>query len=225
LIKPVTTLPAIAALVRAGAVKRGGELFAAGGHEARPDDPAALTVKGRLLKAQGLAATGETRRALMAQAASAYGKAHALSPAPYLAVNAATLHLLAGANDSAAIGAQSVIAILDGPSPPADTPYYLAATRAEALLLLGDRSGAERAMTEAVRHDPDGWDDRAVTIAQLRGIVAMQGGDGAWLDRFAPPSSLHYAGHMGIASSGSSEAQLAAALDPLLASIRPGFAR
>ncbi len=214
----------ITALVRSGAVERGEELFAAGGYNARAHDPAALAVKGRLLKARGLAAKGAERRALLAEAARAYSAADALSPAPYLAINAATLHLLAGEADAAIDGAQAVLALLDAPETSADTPYFLAATRAEALLLLGDRSGAKQALAAAAQHDPDGWDDRACTLAQLRLIATAQGQDGAWLDAHAPPNSLHFAGHMGLASGGSSEARLTAWLGEFLADSRPGFA-
>ena len=218
------TLPAITALVRVGAVERAWELFEAGGHAARLDDPAALAVKGRLLKARGRLATDEARRALMAQAGAAYGAAHRLSPAPYLAINAATLHLLAGEAEEATKVAKDVLALLDAPEPPADTPYFLAATRAEALLLLGRRDEAELAMTLAASHDPDGWDDRAATLTQMCEIAAAQGADAAWLDRFAPPASLHFAGHMGMAAGGLAEAQLAESLNGMLAGLNPGFA-
>ncbi len=218
------TLPAITALARAGAVERAWALFEAGGYAARLDDSGALAVKGRLLKARGRLAGGETRRSLMADAAASYAAAHSLSPAPYLAINAATLHLLAGSPELAAEGARAVLAMLDAPVPPVDTPYFLAATRAEALLLLGDQARAEQAMEAAVSHDPDGWDDRAATLAQLHEIAAARGDDDAWLARFAPPACLHYAGQMGIAADGTSEAELTLALNTLIDDLKPGFA-
>lgn len=218
------TLPAIIALARAGAVERGWELFEAGDHAARLDDPAALAVKGRLLKARARLVAGQARQALMAQAAAAYGAAHRLAPAPYLAINAATLQLLAGEPDQAAEGARTVLSLLDASDGPVDTPYFLAATRAEAMLLLGQRDAAEQALAEAVLRDPDGWDDRAATLAQLREIAAAQGAAAAWLDFYAPPTSLHFAGHMGIAAGGPAEARLTKELSDLLAELRPGFA-
>lgn len=218
------TLPMIAALVRAGAVDRAAELFAAAGFDRASGDPAALALAGRIAKAQARLAAGPAQAARFAEAAAAYRAAHDLAPAPYLTINAATLSLLAGDAAAAAAGAHEVLALLDGPEPPADTPYYLAATRAEALLLVGDHAGAEAAMAEAARHDPDGWDDRAITLAQLREILAARRADSAWLESFAPPASLHFAGHMGIHSGGSSEAALADALDRWLAGQRIGFA-
>lgn len=221
---PPPTLAAIAALARSGAVERGWALFVAQGHDQRGGDPAALAVKGRLLKGRARAATGAQRAALFAQAAEAYSAAHALSPAPYLAINSATARLLAGDPARAKAEASTVLALLDGPEPPVDTLYFLAATRAEALLLLGDEQAARAAMTQAAKADPDGWADRAVTLAQLREVGAAQGGDLAWLTPYAPPASLHFAGHLGIAAHGASEAGLSAALAALFDQRRTGFA-
>ncbi len=218
------SLPAIAALVRSGAVERACALFEAGGWGNLSGDPAALALKGRLLKAQGRLAAPAERSELFSQAAEAYAIANGLTPAPYLGINAASLHLLSGNQTAAEIGARATLALLDAPEPPADTPYFLSATRSEALLLLGDRSGAERALAAAVAHDPDGWDDRASTVAQLREVLAAQGADPAWIDPFAPPASLHFAGHMGFASSGASEAELSRQLEPYLAERKIGFA-
>lgn len=219
-----TPLPAIAALVRAGAVERAWELFVSEGFAARSGDAGVEAVRGRLLKAKARLAPPEDKGALFAQAAGAYAAAHALAPAPYLAINAATLHLLAGGKAAAQAGARVVLDLLDAPAPPADTPYFLAATRAEAALLLEDVAEAERAMEQAAKYDPDGWLDRATTIAQLREIAETQGASAAWLERFIPPASLHFAGHMGLASGGRHEAQLAAQVDRLIENERIGFA-
>ena len=221
---PPPTLAAIAALARSGAVERGWALFVAQGHDRRGGDPAALTVKGRLLKGRARIAEGATRGALFAQAADAYGAAHALGPAPYLAINAATARLLAGDPARAQAEARAVLALLDAAQPLIDTPYFIAATRAEALLLLGDEAGARSAMAEAAKADPDGWADRAVTLAQLREVALAQGAEFAWLADFAPPASLHFSGHLGIAAGGASEAELAGLLAPLLDQRRSGFA-
>ena len=219
-----STFPALTALARAGAAGRAWELFVAAGYLEQTSDPAALAVKGRLLKGRGRLASGAERSALFAEAAQAYGAAHGLDPAPYLAINAASLSLLAGDAARATEGARAVLALLDAPDTPADTPYFLAATRAEALLILGERAQAEAAMETAAAHDPDGWADRAATIAQLREIAGTTGGDASWIERFAPPSSLHFAGHMGLASGGASEAALAKELDALFSQHRFGFA-
>lgn len=217
------SLPALAAMTRAGASARAWELFVANGWDSRTDDPAALSLKGRLLKDRARACSGAEQSSLFAAAADAYAAAHALAPAPYRAINAATARLLAGDPAGAAAGASAVLALLDQAGPASDTAYYLAATRAEALLLLGDQTGAERALAEAVTADPDGWEDRTVTLGQLREILRAQAAEAPWLSRFAPPASLHFAGHMGIVTGGSGEAALAQATDSLLAQYDVGF--
>lgn len=217
------SLPAIAALTRAGASARAWELFVANGWDSRVDDPAALSLKGRLLKDRARARSGAERAALFAAAADAYAAAHMLGPAPYRAINAATARLLAGDPAGAAAGAREVLALLDQAGPATDTAYYLAATRAEALLLLDDQAGAERALAQAIAADPDGWDDRAVTLGQLREILHAQAVEAPWLSRFAPPASLHFAGHMGIVAGGPGEVALAEATDSLLARHGVGF--
>lgn len=217
------SLPAITALARAGAVERAWSLFTGSGHAAKERDPASLAVKGRLLKSKArLCAAGE-REALFLQAAQVYAQASEIAPAPYLAINAATLHLLAGDPPQAAREAQGVLAMLDAAEVPADTPYYLAATRAEALLLQGRRAEAEQALEEAIGFDPDGWSDHAVTLSQLEEICTAQLIDHHWLDRFRPPASLHFAGHMGVAIDGASERAVAAAIDALMTRQRIGF--
>ncbi len=205
-------------------MERAWTLLEEGGYLASVADPAALAVRGRLLKDRARRAEASRRVALFAEAAEAYAKAHAISPAPYLAINAATARLLAGDSSGAAEGAAATLALLNAPQPPADTAYYLAATRAEALLLLGEEAAAQAAMAEAAACDPDGWEDRAVTLAQLRAIGRHQGNALAWLDAFAPPPSLHFAGHLGIAAGGSSEPRLAGEVDAFIAAHRPGFA-
>lgn len=219
-----TTLPAITALARAGAVERAWALFEQGGYSISGSSPAALAVRGRLLKDRARMAQGAQRSLLFADAARSYSEAYLLAPAPYLAINAATARLLAGDPAGAIEGASATLELLDAAQSAADTPYYLAATRAEALLLLGDEALAEQALAEAARHDPDGWDDRAVTLAQLRAIAAAQHRELPWLDRYAPPESLHFAGHMGLASHGTSELALTNSLVALLDQLRPGFA-
>ncbi|HVR91438.1 MAG TPA: hypothetical protein VHG29_10140 [Novosphingobium sp.] len=219
----IVSLPAITALARAGAVERAWSLFHASGFDTRSDDAAALAVKGRLLKSRARLAAGIIRLEGFAAAAGAYAAADRLAPAPYLAINAATSRLLAGDPAAAALQARAVLTVLDGPEPPADTPYYLAATRAEALLLAGDPAGAETAMAQAALVDPDGWADRAVTLAQLEEVGAALDCDLDWLERFRPPASLHFAGHIGIAAGGAAEASLVAQVDAVLAAERVGF--
>ena len=210
-------LAAITALLRSGALDRAWALFEVAGY-AESEDSAALAVKGRLLKERAVRRAGAEREALLAGAEAAYAAAHASSPAPYLLINVAALASLRGDAPRAEMTAGEVLEILDAPGL-AETPYYVAATRAEALLLRRDQTGAAQALTEAVALHPMGWEEVAGTIRQLRLILESRGEDAAWLDAYRPPTSLHYAGHLGVAPTGTNPRTQ---IDSLLAQERIG---
>ena len=91
-----TPLSTIIALARAGALDHAWSQFRVSGFDSADDDPAALTVKGRLLKDFGLRADGEERRRFYLEAADCYRRSAALRPGTYPLINAATLSLLSG---------------------------------------------------------------------------------------------------------------------------------
>jgi hypothetical protein len=194
-------------------------MFEAGGYAARADDPGALAVKGRLLKDVALRASAAHQPAAFADAARAYAAADALAPQPYTRINVATLSLLAGDAGHAAAIARDLLDWLSRDSAIAETPYYLAATRAEAHVLCGDIGAAQVALDTAYAADPDGWTDHAATLRQLQLILATRGDSNAWLDLFRPPHSLHFAGHLGVAPASDLDVRVAAAL----AEARVGF--
>lgn len=216
------TLPAIITAARAGALDHANRLFHAGGYDARNDDPAALAVKGRLLKDRALRLPRSERAVALASAAEAYAAADALSPQPYTRINTATLTFLSGNKAAGSALAHELLAWIEQADDIAETPYYLAATRAEALLLCGDGAGAAAAMTTALQHDPDGWSDHASTLRQLGLILDAQGATREWLDPFRPPRSLYFAGHLGVAADDA--ASLASGIDAVIARERVGFA-
>lgn len=215
------SLPFIIAQARAGALEQAWRLFREGGYESATDDPAALAVKGRLLKDGALLASGAERRLRLIAAAEAYAAADALGPQPYLLINVATLSFLAGDRNRAVAIAGEVLQRLASGEAIAETPYWLAATRAEALLLRSDVLGADAALGEAIAQDPGGWSDHASTLRQFRLIFAASGLDSSWLDPHRPPRSLHFAGHLGVAEYGVDA--LRAKIDALLAEERIGF--
>jgi hypothetical protein len=190
------SLPAIIALVRAGAADEAWRRFQSGGFDRDPGDAAALSVKGRLLKDAAARLAGEQRRQLCLQAAAAYVAAAAVEPASYPLINAATLHLLARAQAEARRLATETLDLLDRRPDEPETPYYHAATRAEALLLLDREGEARAALAEAVALAPLAWEDHASTLRQFALILAEQGRDAGWLDALRPPCSLHFGGHM-----------------------------
>jgi tetratricopeptide (TPR) repeat protein len=160
------------------------------------DDPAALGVKGRLLKDRALAEVGPRRGQLFADAAAAYASAAALSDSTYPLINAATLTLFSGDSDRAESLARQVLEGIERDPDEPETPYYRAATRAEALLLLDRHDEARAAFAEAVALAPRAWEDHASTLRQFALILAAQGRGGSWLDAHRPPRSLHFGGHM-----------------------------
>ncbi len=193
---PSTPLSLIIAFARAGATGVAWERFSAAGYDRMTDDPTALGVKGRLLKDRALAGAGADRRRLFGEAAEAYRAAAALGGATYPLINAASLSLLAGEEDQAHGLANQVLTRIEADPDEPETPYYRAATRAEALLLLDRHDEARTAFAEAVALAPRAWEDHASTLRQFALILAAQGRDPAWLDAHRPPRSLHFGGHM-----------------------------
>jgi hypothetical protein len=137
-------------------------------------------------------------------------------------INAATLSLLCGAGDDArALAGETLDRIAANPDEP-ETPYYRAATRAEALLLLGREGEARIALAEGMAVAPRAWEDHASTLRQFAAILAAQGRDAAWLDTCRPPRSVHFAGHMAFRPN-SSPTDLSRKVAAVLADWRIGF--
>lgn len=217
---PPPALPAIIALARSGALDRARRLFNEAGLDDVTDDPATLSVHGRLLKDEARRAPAAERARLWREAGDAYARAADLSGATYHLINAATLALLAGDRAMAEERARRVLDKLDAGDTGPETPYYLGATRAEALLLLGRTGEARTALEAACRLAPEAWEDHASTLRQFSLILETLGGDATWLGPLQPPRSLHFAGHMGVADS----AELRARIDALFDEERIGFA-
>jgi hypothetical protein len=216
------SLPSILAHARAGSLERAWSLFTAGGHDRNQTDPAALTLKGRLLKDRSAQAAGSERRALLGEAAAAYARAAGLGETTYPLINAATLTLLAGDARSAAALAGQVLARIEAHPDEPETPYYRAATRAEALLLLGRSADARAAFEEAVALAPRAWEDHATTLRQFALILAAQGADAGWLDGLRPCRSLHFGGHMSFRA-GNGHGALGESIAAVLDAERIGF--
>ncbi len=196
--------------------------FVSAGYDRIDDEPAALTVKGRLLKDRARRAEGAERRRLLGEASAAYAHAAALDDATYPLINAATLALLGGDAAGSAVLAERVLARIAAHPDEPETPYYRAATRAEALLLLGRDSAAQAALGEAIALAPRAWEDHASTLRQFAAIIAARGGDAAWLEGLGPPRSLHFAGHMSFRAD-AGHAALVARLTEILSAERIGF--
>ena len=132
------------------------------------------------------------------RAAEKYARAYARTGGYYSAINRATLTLLSGDKTGSRGLAESILA---SPSKShkdrrGEAGYYLAATRAEAHLLLGEGVEAEEAFACAITLDPDNLAARATTLHQLGVVLDALGEDKGWLDPYRPPRVAHFAGHM-----------------------------
>jgi hypothetical protein len=207
-------LPSIISYARAGALEHAWALFRAAGLESVNDDAAVVSVHGRLLKDRAIAAKGVQRRKLYLEAADAYARAGAISGELYPMINAATLSLLGGRRDRARTLARSILDRGQRLKNEPETPYWHAATRAEALLLLGEVREAGLQLKRAVARAPRAYEDHASTLRQFQLILDELGEDKAWLDAYRPPRSAHFAGHMTLSSRrGKVEQRIRAVID------------
>lgn len=210
----------ILSLARAGATSRAWEGFVEAGLERATADPKVLTLRGRLLKDQARKASGSAKARLYLQSATAYADAAALKPGSYPLINAATMSLFAGQAGYMRALATEVLALMQTGVGRGETPYWHSATRAEAMLLLGDFEAAKAAFTEAITHAPLAWEDHATTLRQFRQILSFGHEDDGWLARFAPPPSLYFSGMMGLAADDEAAKH---AIEKTVSDIGPGF--
>lgn len=213
-------LNSITRLARAGALEQAWTQFHAAGLDPDANDPDTLTVYGRLLKDRAAQEKGRAREDLLNRAIIAYERASTLSGATYPLINAATLAHLVGQASRARALARAVIALLDSPSRASDTPYWLDATRAEALLLLGQAEDAERILGQAIAHQPEAYEDHASTLRQFAMILAKQGRSADWLDHYRPAAPLYFEGILGLSADDIQAAEaIAQAVDALAPSM------
>ncbi|WP_339822267.1 tetratricopeptide repeat-containing protein [uncultured Parasphingorhabdus sp.] len=210
----------ILSIARGGNSARAWALFLSLGWDERKDDPKALTLKGRLLKDQAKATQGADRVRLYGEAAEAYAAAAALERDSYPLINAAALALLGGKPERAHSLAQETLALLESGPDQGENAYWREATRAEALLLLGDDTGARAALADGIAQLPRAWEDHAATIGQFELILAEQGRDAGWLDRHRPPPSLYFSGIIGLDDKDEAIRQ---DIDAIIAREQPGF--
>lgn len=196
----MSAIASILALARAGASSRAWESYIAAGLDRVTTDAKILTLKGRLLKDQARMAKGEAQSLLFLRSAQAYVDASALGPDSYPLINAASMSLFAGQTGDMATLAQRVLELLQTGIGGGETPYWHEATKAEALLLLGNIDGAQAALSDAICYAPYAWEDHATTLRQFRQILRVQNKDDLWLAEYAPPKSAYFKGLIGLAA-------------------------
>ncbi|MBV8941141.1 MAG: hypothetical protein JO321_15990 [Solirubrobacterales bacterium] len=213
---------AVLALARAGATDEASRRFDEYGMGGIPEEDVAA-LQARIAKDLALRAQGEERRRLAVRAAERYGAVFSRTGGYYPAVNAATLWLVAGDPERSRELATAVLGLLDG----ADS-YYVAATEAEARLLLGEQAAATAALERAAAlHDRD-YAAVAGTRRQLRMICDYLGLDFSPLSLLAGPGVVHFCGHRIGEREGrippEAEAFVAARVAEVVSASAPGFA-
>ncbi len=129
-----------------------------------------------------------------------YARAGAIGGATYPLINAATLSLLAGKREQSKDLARKLVAQIRAGGDDLETPYYRAATHAEALArCLATSRRAKKALAGAMALAPKAYEDHASTLRQFGLILTALGerqAPGSIPGR--PPRSLHFAGHMSL---------------------------
>jgi adenylate cyclase len=214
----------VLALARMGDTERAMEWFAAYGLDRSPN-PHERAVGARLLKDRALALPpGAERQAALEAAFQAYHDVYAASGDSFPGINAATLALFAGdSEESRAIAGK----LLADPAVAEPRDYYLAVTKAEALLLLGRLDEACAALEGEPAQASADHGARSTTARQLALVAERIGLDPAQrralLSPLEPPRVAHFCGHM-FAADPSAEARLRAEIGRVLEHERIGFA-
>ena len=185
-------------LSRLGAAGPAWAAFRAEGWDER-GDAAARLLRARLRKDEAVRAAGAERSALLLAAADDYAAAAAERRSTYALINAASLAQLAGDRATGERCARAVLGMLDSGQHEPDLDYWLVATRAEALLVLGQIAAADRALGDAIAAHPRAWEDHAITLRQFALLLESSAGDARWLDPHRPARVLHFSGIMTLA--------------------------
>jgi hypothetical protein len=143
----------------------------------------------------GACASGAERARLLSRAADQYEAIYRRAGGYYPGINVATLRLLAGEPHKSEQVAREVLALCGAAGGTEEDDYYRAASAAEAALVLGDLSAADKALRRAVGFGSD-LAARAATRRQLRLICAARALSDEVLAPLAPPAVIHYTGHM-----------------------------
>ncbi len=184
-------------------------------------DVDARSLGARLAKDAADGLTGEARRRQFGVAAAAYAAIHDETGDSFPGINAASLRRLAGDADAARRCAADVLA-----RQPQATDFWSGASRAEALLLLGEDEAARQEIEVALTLPGSDIGSRATTLGQFEKLAALAGCDATGCVRalLRPPATAFYCGHM-FRADAAVEAALAARIDAALAaqSIGVGF--
>lgn len=184
---------AVLALARAGATEQAAARFdeyGLAGVEDENEDVASL--RARIAKDVALATRGDEQRRDAGHAAAAYAAVFERTGGYYPAINAATMSLVAGDPAAAQKLARRVLELLATGD---QDSYYVAATEAEARLLLGDSAGASTALARAAGLHEGDFGAVSTTRRQLRLVCRLRGIDADVLETLKGPAVVHFCGH------------------------------
>jgi class 3 adenylate cyclase len=217
---------AVLALARTGSTDEARRRFAAYGL-ATVDTEDVQALRARIAKDAALSTDGAGRQREAARAAALYGAIFEATGGYYPGVNAATLTLLAGQREDARRLARRVLEALRRED---RDSYYVAATEAEAAMVLGREAEARAALRRAAAAHGGDYGALSTTRRQLRLVCLAVGLDPGVLSEIAGRSVVHFCGHR-IAPPGlngrfpaSAEAAVAKRIAAEVAVDPPGFA-
>lgn len=150
----------------------------------------------RIAKDEALATHDRERRPRLRDAALRYEAIFRRIRGYYPGINAATLHLVSGDSGRAESIAREVLSACSSMRGQRNSDaYYLAATEAEASLVLGDAEGARTALSAAASAGTGDLSAFATTRRQLKLICAARDIPTELLSPLRVPTVIHYTGH------------------------------
>ncbi len=150
-----------------------------------------ISLRARIAKDMALASEDPARSPDLQRSVDAYRQGYGINGGYYPAINVAFLHLLAGDRNASAHWARTA---LDDTG--SEESYYAEATRAEALLLLGQPDRARAAIGNAADLSADNPGERSTTWKQLRHICGLLGQSTGILAPLKPGPVVHFSGHI-----------------------------
>lgn len=162
------------------------------------NDPHQKAVGARLAKDRALKLqAGPARNEALSAASDAYMEIFLDSGDPYPGINAASLALLSGKNELARKIANDILA-QEQVADPQD--YYMAATLAEALLILGQIEPSAESLALAAGMANGDFGAQSTSCRQLELLAQVVGVDELTIDRMLapirPPRVMHFSGHI-----------------------------
>ena len=186
----------VLALAQMGDTERAAHLYEEYALGALVDEDA-LALRGRIFKDRARTLSGAARALEFNRACQAYRRAYRLYGGYFPGINAASTAWAAGDTSNAQSLAQSVLGH-EQLNPPRD--FFSAASRAEALVLLGQVGAAAETLERWLADHDIGYGERASAYRQLNWLCSLVEGDAneqaRLLRALQPPPVLTFTGHM-----------------------------